>query len=453
MAIHPIDYRYGSKEMKELFEEEKRLEYQLRVEAVLAEALADFGKISKKTAEIIKEKANLKFVKLARVKEIEKEIKHDVMAMVKALTEVCGKAGKYVHLTATSYDIVDTAQALQIKSALEILFKKGRELLKTCLNICQKYKELIMIGRTHGQHAVPITLGFKFANYADKIGENLKRLSDDKKYISGKFSGAVGNYAAQKNFGLDEKFEKAIMEKLGLRSVDISTQVAPRENIARIISDLAIFAGTIEQIAKEIRNLQRTEISELAEPFGEKQVGSSAMPQKRNPWESENICSNVRVIRSCVYPALENIALEHERDLTNSAAERAILPTIFVLMDDVLARMNKILSGLKVFPENMEKNLELTRGGILAEAVVTELVDRGMGRQFAYEILRRSSGIAFSENKSLKEVLLQNKEVLKYLNKKELGEIMDYKNYLGFSVEKTEKIIKKWQPFLKQISL
>ncbi len=429
------------------------MEYQLKVEAALAEALADFGKISKKTAEIIKKKANLKFVKLARVKEIEKEIKHDVMALVKALTEVSGPAGKYVHLTATSYDIVDTAQALQIKSALEILFKKGRELLSTCLNICQKYKELIMIGRTHGQHAVPITLGFKFANYADKIGENLKRLIDDKKYISGKFSGAVGNYAAQKNFGLDEKFEKAIMEKLGLRSVDISTQVAPRENIARIISDLAIFAGTIEQIAKEIRNLQRTEISELAEPFSEKQVGSSAMPQKRNPWESENICSNVRIIRSCVYPALENIALEHERDLTNSASERSVLPTIFILMDDVFARMNKILSGLKVFPENMEKNLELTRGGILAEAVVTELVDRGMGRQFAYEILRRSSGIALSENKSLKEILLQDKEVLKYLNKKELGETMDYKNYLGLSVEKTEKIIKKWQSFLKQSSL
>ncbi|MDI6603427.1 MAG: adenylosuccinate lyase, partial [Patescibacteria group bacterium] len=440
-----IDYRYGSKEMREIFDEEKKLEQQLRVEAALAEALADFGKISRKAARIIKEKANLKFVKLKRVKEIEKETKHDIMAMVKALTEVAGPAGKYVHLTATSYDIVDTVQALQIKEAMEILFKKGRELLKICLNLCQKYKGLIMIGRTHGQHALPITLGFKFANYADKIGEDLKRLTEDKKYILGKFSGAVGNYASQKKLGLSGTFEKKIMEKLGLEAVDISTQVVPRENIARIICDLAVFAGTIEQIAREIRNLQRTEISELAEPFREKQVGSSAMPQKRNPWESENICSNVRVIRSCVYPALENIALEHERDLTNSAAERAILPTIFVLMDDVLGRMNKILTGLRVFPGKIRQNLELTRGGVLAEAILTELVDRGMGRQTAYEILRKSSIKASRLRQDLKDVLLGNKEISKFLTKEDLEKIMDYKNYIGFSVEKTEKIIKKWR--------
>lgn len=452
MTIHPIDYRYGSKEMKEIFEEEKRLASQLKVEAALAEALSDFGQISKKTAKIIKEKANLKFVKLSRVKEIEKETKHDVMAMVRALTEVCGKAGKYVHLTATSYDIVDTAQALQIKEATEILLKRGKELLKTCLNICQKHKNLIMIGRTHGQHAIPITLGFKFANYADKIGENLKKLGEDKKYILGKFSGAVGNYAAQKNFGLDEKFEKAITKKLGLEAVDISTQVGPRENIARLICGIAVFAGTIEQIAKEIRNLQRTEISELAEPFGEKQVGSSAMPQKRNPWESENICGNVRIIRSCVYPALENIALEHERDLTNSAAERTILPTVFILMDDILGRMNRILTNLVVFPESIKQNLELSGGRIFAEAIVTELVKKGVERQNAHEILREIS-IEASRDKNFKEILFKNKEILKYLKPKELEKIMIHKNYIGFSVEKTEEIIKKWQLFLKQISL
>ena len=443
MSIHPIDYRYGSKEMKEIFEEEKRLEYQLRVEAALAEALADFDKIPKKLAQIIKKRANLNFVKLKRVKEIEKETRHDVMAMVRVLTKVCGQAGKYVHLTATSYDIVDTALALQIKDGLEILFKKGRELLNTCLNICQKYKDLVMIGRTHGQQAIPITLGFKFANFADKIGQNLKKLSESQKYVLGKFSGAVGNYAAQKNFGLDEKFEKKIMEKLALEAVDISTQVLPRENIARIISDLAIFAGTIEQIAKEIRNLQRTEISELAEPFLKEQVGSSALPQKRNPWESENICSNVRVIRSCVYPALENIALEHERDLTNSAAERTILPTIFVLMDDILERMNRILAGLKVFPENIKRNLEMTGGKIFTEAILTELVKRGLARQKAHQILRKISVETSPED--FKKILFKNKEVLKYLNQKELEKIIDYKNYIGFSVEKTEKIIKKWQ--------
>ncbi|MBU2539916.1 adenylosuccinate lyase [Patescibacteria group bacterium] len=445
--IHPIDYRYGSKEMREIFDEEKRLEQQLKVEAALVEALADFGKIPKSAAREIKQKANTNFVKLERVKQIEEETKHDVMALVRALTEVCGEAGKYVHLTATSYDIVDTAQAIQIKEAVEILLKKGEELLKNCLNISEKYKDLVMIGRTHGQHAIPITLGFKFANYTDKIGENLRRLKEAKKYICGKFSGAVGNYAAQQIYGLGDEIERKIMEKLSLEAADISTQVVARENIARILCDLSIFACTIEQIAKEIRNLQRTEIAELSEPFGEKQVGSSTMAQKRNPINTENICSNVRVIRSCVYPILENIALEHERDLTNSANERSILPTIFILMDEILTRMNTVIKDLVVFPENIKKNLELTKGTIMAEAVITELTKRGMGRQDAHEILRKGSIQAFSENRNLKEILLQNNEVLKYLNKNELEEIINYNNYIGLSVEKTDKIIQKWKNF------
>lgn len=448
MAIHPIDYRYGSKEMREIFDEEKRLEQQLKVEAALAEVLAELGKIPGEAAKVIKEKANPNFVKLKRVKEIEEETKHDVMALVKALTEVCGEAGKYVHLTATSYDIVDTAQALQLKEAMEILLKKGKELLKNCLAISEKYKDLIMIGRTHGQQAIPITFGFKFANYTDKIGENLERLKEDKKYICGKFSGAVGNYAAQQIYGLDDRFEKEIMKKLGIEAAEISTQVVPRENIARIISDLTIFASTIEQIAKEIRNLQRTEIAELSEPFGEKQVGSSTMAQKRNPINSENVCGNVRVIRSCLWPILENIALEHERDLTNSASERSILPTIFVLMDEILMRMNKVIDGLKVFPENMRKNLELTKGGIFAEAIIAELAKKGMGRQEAHEILRKSSIRAFSENRHLKEILLENRQIWQYLNQDELEKIMDCQNYLGLSVEKTNKIIQKWKNFI-----
>ena len=447
MSVHPIDYRYGSKEMREIFDEEKKLEQQLKVEAALVEALAELGKLPKEAAEIIKEKANTNFVKLERVKEIEEEIKHDVMALVKALSEVCGSAGKYVHLTATSYDIVDTAQALQINGAIEILLEKGEELLKNCLNVCEKYKDLIIIGRTHGQHAIPITLGFKFANYVDKIGENLKRLKEDKNYILGKFSGAVGNYTAQQIYGLGDSLEQKIMEKLGIGSADISTQVVARENISRIICDIAIFACSVEQIAKEIRNLQRTEICELSEPFGEKQVGSSTMAQKRNPINTENICGNVRIIRSCVYPALENIALEHERDLTNSASERSILPTIFVLMDEVLIRMNKVIKGLVVFPENIKKNLELTKGTIMAEAVITELTKKGMGRQEAHELLRTSSIQVFSQNCNLKEILLENKEIIKYLNKSELDRIMDYQNYVGLSIEKTDKIIQKWENF------
>jgi adenylosuccinate lyase len=449
MAIHPIDYRYGSQEMRNVFDEERKLENMLRVEAALAQTLAELGKIPDRCAEEITRKANTKDVKIERVKEIEKETKHDVMALVKALTEVCGESGKYVHLTATSYDIVDTANALLLKDGLEILLKEGKDLLNTCLNISGKYKDLIMIGRTHGQHAIPITLGFKFANYSNKLGEDLIRIEDDmKNNILGKFSGAVGSYAAQTICGLGDELEIKIMEKLGIKPADITTQVVERESFARIICDIAILACSVEQIAKEIRNLQRTEIGELSESFGEKQVGSSTMAQKRNPINTENICSNVRVIRSCIYPSLENIALEHERDLTNSAAERSIIPTVFILADEVLTRMNKILKELVVYPKNIKKNLDLSKGTIMSEAIITKLVEKGMGRQDAHELLRESSMKAFETDKNLKEILLTKVIVKRYLTEKELDELFDYNNYIGLSVEKTEKVINKWRSFI-----
>jgi len=449
MAIHPIDYRYGSQEMRNVFDEERKLENMLRVEAALAQTLAELGKIPDRCAEEITRKANTKDVKIERVKEIEKETKHDVMALVKALTEVCGESGKYVHLTATSYDIVDTANALLLKDGLEILLKEGKDLLNTCLNISGKYKDLIMIGRTHGQHAIPITLGFKFANYSNKLGEDLIRIEDDmKNNILGKFSGAVGSYAAQTICGLGDELEIKIMEKLGIKPADITTQVVERESFARIICDIAILACSVEQIAKEIRNLQRTEIGELSESFGEKQVGSSTMAQKRNPINTENICSNVRVIRSCIYPSLENIALEHERDLTNSAAERSIIPTVFILADEVLTRMNKILKELVVYPKNIKKNLDLSKGTIMSEAIITKLVEKGMGRQDAHELLRESSMKAFETDKNLKEILLTKVIVKRYITEKELDELFDYNNYIGLSVEKTEKVINKWRSFI-----
>jgi adenylosuccinate lyase len=449
MAIHPIDYRYGSQEMRNVFDEVRKLENMLRVEAALAQTLAELGKIPERCAEEITRKANTKDVKIERVKEIEKETKHDIMALVKALTEVCGESGKYVHLTATSYDIVDTANALLLKDGLEILLKEGKDLLNTCLNISEKYKGLIMIGRTHGQHAIPITLGFKFANYSNKLGEDLIRIEDDmKNNILGKFSGAVGSYAAQTICGLGDELEVKVMEKLGIKPAEITTQVVDRESFARIICDIAILACSVEQIAKEIRNLQRTEISELSEPFGEKQVGSSTMAQKRNPINTENICSNVRVIRSCIYPSLENIALEHERDLTNSAAERSVIPTVFILADEVLTRMNKILKELVVYPDNIKKNLDMSKGTIMSEAIITKLVEKGMGRQDAHELLRESSMKAFETDKNLKEILLTKIIVKRYLTEKELDELFDYNNYIGLSVEKTEKVINKWRGFI-----
>lgn len=442
--IHPIDERYGSDEMRTIFSGDARWKKMIEVEVALAKALAELGVIPKEGANGIQEGSGK--VSIKRIKEIEKETDHDVMAMVKALAEQCGEQGKYVHLTATSYDIVDNALALQLRDGMEIILGKADKLLKTCAGISEKYSDTVMVGRTHGQHATPITLGFKFANYTDKLGEDVKRLELDKKEcIRGKFSGAVGSYAAQAIYKIEEKLEKEVMKNLGLKAANISTQVVARENFARILCDLAVLASTVEQIGKEIRNLQRTEISELSEPFGKKQVGSSTMAQKKNPWHSENVCSNARVIRSCVDPALENISLEHERDLTNSACERSILPTAFLLTDEVLTRMNRILSGLVVDNDAMKKNLELTQGAIMAEALITALVEKGIGRQEAHELLRITSHKAQEKGVPLKQEVEKEKTIMDQFTAKELEDLLDYSKYTGLCSEKAKEVAKKWR--------
>ncbi len=444
MNVHPIDYRYGSREMREVFEESKRIQLQLQVEVALVKALADLGKIPQGAAKKIE--LGAKQVTTERVNELEKETNHDVMALVKALTEKSGDAGRYVHLTATSCDIVDTAISLQLKQATGILLQKSRKLLKVWLDLARKYEGTVMIGRTHGQHAIPITLGFKFANYADKLGNDILWTEEFYKHcLKGKFSGAVGSYAAQQVIGIDGgALEEKICGRLGINPALISMQTIPRENYARLSSALAIMAGTLEQAGKEVRNLQRTEIGELSEPFGKKQVGSSTMAQKRNPINCENICSNARVVRANLMPLLENIALEHERDLTNSAAERSVFPTMFVLLDDMLERSIKVFSGLQVFEDRMKENLELTKGTVMAEAVITELVNRGVGRQDAHEVLRTASFKALSEGKHLKEILLADKKVSTKIKKAELEELMKYENYTGLCKEKTRAVVEKW---------
>jgi adenylosuccinate lyase len=441
--VHPIDYRYGSEEIKMVFSEENRLQNMLVVEVALVKSLVEMGKAPKKASEEIEEAAVK--VRLERVKEIEKETKHDVMALVKALSEQCSpETAKYVHLTATSYDIVDTAISMQVKEGLEIIMDRGAILLNTLLGKAWEHKKTVMVGRTHGQHATPITLGFKLANYADKLGNDLTRLSLDMDYfLHGKFSGATGTYSSQKLYGV-AGLEEKVMKRVGLKPADISTQVVGREELAFVLSDLAVTAGTLEQMAKEVRNLQRTEINELSEGFGKKQVGSSAMPQKRNPIDCENVCGNARVVRSCVVPAMENIALEHERDLTNSSCERSIIPTAFVLLDDMLSRMERVYENLQVFPKNMKKNLELTQGRIMAEAVVTGLVKKGMERQDAHELLRQASMESLEKNRELKDILKENPGVKKNLTGNELEELMDYEKYVGLSEKKVAEILEKW---------
>ncbi len=442
MAIHPIEFRYGSEEMKAIFEEEARLQYLLDVEAALARAHAKVGNIPEEAARVISEKASTKYVKLSRVKEIEAEIKHDLMAVVKALAEQCGEAGKYVHLGATSYDIIDTANALQFKEALKIVKKKLFDIEGELLRLAEEHINTIAVGRTHGQHALPITYGMKFAIWAREVRRHLQRIKEAEKRIQvGKMSGAVGTMAGfgEKGFEIQE----IVMKELGLNQVMVSNQVVQRDRYAELIFLLALIAATMDKIAKEFRNLMRTEIAEVSEPFGEKQVGSSTMPHKRNPINSENICGLARVVKSNIFVALENVALEHERDLTNSSAERVIIPESFILLDEILTRMRKILSGLIVRKENVEKNLRLTKGLNLAEAVMIALVDKGMSRQDAHELLRRLAFKAYAENREFKDVLKESGEVRAYLSEEEIENALNPANYIGTAVEQVRRVIEK----------
>ena len=443
MAVHPIDYRYGSDEMKRIFEEEARLNYLLKVEAAVARANAEFGNIPMEAALEIEKKASPDFVRLERVKEIEAEIKHDLMAVVKALSEVCGEAGKYVHFGATSYDVVDTANALQFKEAIAIVKKDLEEVASILKELAEKHKSLVAVGRTHGQHATPITYGLKFAVYYAEIKRNIQRLKEaEKRIIAGKLSGAVGTYAALGEKGFE--IEKRVMEILGINIDYSSTQVVQRDRYAELFCILAIIAASFEKIAKEIRNLSRTEIAELSEGFGEKQVGSSAMPHKKNPINSEKICSLARVIRSNAIVALENIALEHERDLTNSANERVIIPESFILIDEILKTAKKTLKSLIFNYEKIKENLYLSKSLNLAESVMQALVKKGMPRQEAHELLRKLSQKAIEEEKSFEEILSENKVVSRYLSIEEIKELLKPENYIGLAVEKTERILRDY---------
>lgn len=442
MPVHPIEYRYFSEEMKKIWEEESKLQSWLTVEAALARVNAKLGIIPRVAAAEITRKAKTKYVKLERVRQIDKQIHHDLMAMVKALAEKCGDAGKYVHLGATSYDIEDTAFALRFREAIKIIEKDLIDLKNVLIKLAGKHKKTICVGRTHSVHALPTTYGMKFANYASETQRNLDRLRECKKRVLvGKMSGAVGTQASFGKKGI--QIQKLVMKELGLEPALISTQVLSRDRYAELISVLAIIASSLEKIAKEIRNLQRTEIAEIFEPFVAKQVGSSTMPHKRNPHKSERICGLARIVRSNLEPALETIALEHERDLTNSALERVTFPTSFILLDYMLRQMKSILSGLEFKYDNIKRNLKLTKGLIMTEHLMMGLVKKGIGRQQAHEMLRKASIKVMKENKTLKEVLSENEIIKKKFTGKELDWYLDPKNYLGTAVEQVENVVKK----------
>jgi len=438
--IHPIETRYRT-EMANIFTEEKKLENWLKIEAVLAQVHAELSNIPQEAAQEINKKANLLYVKLERVKEIDKEIHHDLMAMVKALSEQCeGDAGKYVHLGATSYDIEDTATALQLKEALNYIKKALLDLLKTLMKIAEEKKKLVCIGRTHGQHAIPTTFGMRFGVWAYEVNRHLDRISEIINRISfGKISGAVGTMASFEEKGIE--IQKAVMKNLNLHPVIIANQIIQRDRHAEVVFLTSLIGQTLAKIARENRILQRNEIAEMFEPFKKTQVGSSTMPHKRNPHKSERICSLARILKSNVLVALDNIVLEDERDLTNSASERVIFAENFILLDYMIKQLTQNLRGLEFNEMKIEENLNLTKGACLTEKFMVQLVKKGIGRQEGHEILRQASIRARNENLYMKDILFENNQIKERFSKKELEEIFDPHKYIGQAVEQVEKLV------------
>ena len=440
----PIDFRYGRPKMKRIFEEGARLQRLLDVEAALARAEAKVGLMPREAAVEIGKKATTKHVTVERVEALEKVTRHDLMAVVQALTEACdGDAGEYVHLGATSNDIQDTATALQIRDAIRIVDGDLGDLIRGLADLAGKHKKTIMLGRTHGQAAIPITFGLKIAVFASEVARHRDRLREaSPRIVVGKMSGAVGTGAAFGPQALD--IQAAVMSDLGVGVEEAATQVVGRDRHAEFIGILANLAASLEKFCTEVRNLQRTEIHEVAEAFEERgQVGSSTMAQKENPVASENVCSLSRIVRSLVTPALENVPLWHERDLTNSAAERILLPHACVLIDEMLARTTEIFRTLRVYPNRMKENLEATKGQVMAEAVMMALVSKGVGRQEAHKLVRDVAQKARRKGVALRDALAADPKVTSRLTKKEIDAAMDPRAYLGQSVAIVESTLKR----------
>jgi len=442
LPILPIDTgRYGTPEMKKIFEEETRVQKMLDVETALAWAHAEVGNIPNKDAEKIAAAASTKHVKLNRIKEIEREIKHDTASLVRALAEACGPSGAYVHLGATSSDILDTATALQLKEALGIIENRLNDFEKILMEQASQYKNTFMMGRTHGQHALPTTLGFKFAVWMREVSRYIQRLRQCKpRVLVGKMSGAVGVQAGLGQHAM--KIQKLVMQRLGINSAEISTQIVQRDRYAELVCLFAMIASTLDNFATEIRQLQRPEIGELFEPFElEKRVGSSTMPHKRDPETCETTCGLARIVRSLVIPALENVVTWHERDMTQSSAERFIIPETCILIDHMLFSMSKVVANLYADEQRMLENIELTQGRAMSEAVMIALTKKGVNRQEAHELLRRLAIKSTMEKQSFREILLADKVVREKLSEKEIDEALNPRNYLGTALEQVELIV------------
>ena len=443
MPFSPLDYRYGSEEFKLIWTEEGRHKRQLDVEKALIWAHMKLGKVSEEDYKVIEQIAKPEIVTPQRVKEIEAETKHDIMALTKAMAEKAGSAGWCIHLGATSNDIVDTAVALQIKDSIIMLRNRLCNLIEVSANLAEKHRDTVMLGRTHGQAAVPITFGLKVAVWTDELVRQLNRIDESKDRICvGKFLGAVGTGAAQGDNA--RELQKLKLTHLGLGVPLVTTQVVGRDRYTEFMSWMCNVSTSCEKILQEIRNLQRTEIAEVGEGFDtKKQVGSSTMAHKRNPIMSENACGLARIVRSFMMPTWENALLWHERDLANSSSERFTLSHASALLDDVLFKTTKVLTNLWVDKERMMKNIRDQKGLVMAEKIMLELVEKGVSREEAHEVLRAASMESISNNEELIDVCARDPLVATKLTAAELEEVFEPHNHLGVSLELVDECVQK----------
>jgi adenylosuccinate lyase len=415
--------RYSRPEMKKIWTDENKFNRWLDIEIAVCDAWAEIGVVPRKAIPRIKmARCNMK-----RMEEILKETHHDMTAFLGAISESVGEDSRYIHLGLTSSDIMDTATSLQMVEATDILLEDIKGLIEIIARRAIEFKYTIMIGRTHGVHAEPITFGLKLAVWLDEMRRNQRRLSEARKVIAvGKISGAVGTYAT-----VPPEVEEKACGKLGLQPAPISTQILQRDRHAQFVTTLAVIASSLDKFATELRSLQKTEVHEVEEPFSAGQTGSSAMPHKRNPELGERVSGLARLIRGHSITALENQALWHERDISHSSNERIILPDSCLALDYILNLFTSILSGLQVFPQKMKANLELTKGLVFSQRVMLALINKGLSRQKAYEMVQRNATKVWKGNRSFLYYLTHDSEVMKTISSKELEAVFDYQYYLG----------------------
>ncbi len=415
--------RYTRPDMGKLWDVENKYRKWLDVEIAVCEAWKELGEIPEDALKVIKKNAGFD---VKQIDEIEKVVRHDVIAFLTSVAHNIGPESRFLHKGLTSSDILDTALALLMRDATDIIIKDIRELMDVIKRQAYRYKDTPVIGRSHGVHAEPMTFGLKFALWYEDMKRNLARIKNAKKMISiGKLSGAVGTFS-----NIPPAVEEKVCKRLGLRPEPVATQIVQRDRHAEYIMVLALIAASIEKMAVEIRHLQRTEVLEAEEPFMAGQKGSSAMPHKRNPIGCENLSGLARLVRSNAVAALENIALWHERDISHSSVERVIIPDSSILLDYMLDRIRGILEKLHVYPKRMKENMDRSYGLYNSQRVMLALIDKGLTREYAYDIVQKSAMKSWKTEKQFRRLLSKDKEVRKYLTAKEIDNIFDLKYYL-----------------------